>query len=293
MTDDYTTPNPPPPEDDSDSTRAGSPTPHQPRGRRELPRRGYENQPRPVNPPMPQPLTSEQQRPPRNVSSAKEQSARRTTAPPEVNAPRPRRRRLSKSDSGLYLPWWSLLILIIVAGVAAFGVLGFVLSLGGDPLGDQPAQVVIVTNANEPTAFNAGGGTGEDVPANALVITFTPGGVPTNEVIAPTPVPVADPTETPLPGVTSGCPLNALVTVTGTGTVGLSIRSQPRQGNNITSVAREGETLRIVGGPENSTGVDGATIEWCQIEGVDVDTPDRSGWAARSFLAEIGFEEGN
>lgn len=286
MTDDYTTPSPPP----DDNTRAGNPTSRN-RGRRELPRRGYENQPRPVNPPMPEPLTSEQQRPQRNISSAQEQSARRTSPPPDVNAPRSRKRRPSKSDSGLYLPWWSLLILILVAGVTAFAILGFVLSMGNDPLGDQPAQVVIVTNANEPTPFGAGSSSG-NLPSNALVITYTPGGVPTTEPLAPTPVPSADPTETPLPGVSTGCPRNALVTVTGTGNVGLSIRSQPRQGDNINGVAFEGETLRIVGGPENSTAVDGTLLEWCQVEGVDVDTPDRNGWAARTFLAEIGFEEG-
>lgn len=286
MTEDNTTQN----HSQPDSTRAGNSTSRN-RGRRELPRRGYENQPRPVNPPMPQPLTTEQQRPQRKISSAEEQSSRRTSPPPNVGAPRSRKRRLTKSESGLYLPWWSLLVLIIVAGITAFGLLGFVLSLGGDPLGDQPAQVVIVTNANEPTPFNASSGSG-NVPANAIVITITPGGVPTTEVIAPTAVPVADPTETPLPGVGSGCPRNALVTVTGTGGAGLLIRPQPRQGNEFNGRALENETLRIIGGPETSTGVDGSAIEWCEVEGVDVNTPDRTGWAARSFLAEVGFEEG-
>lgn len=274
----------------NDTTSAGRTTSSK-RPPRELPRRGYEDQPRPMNPPPPTPLTTEQPRQ-RPVSRLSDQSRRIPAPPPAAATPsvprRGRASRPSKRDSGLYLPWWSLLVLILIAGVVSFGLLFFVLSLGGQPLGDQPAQVVILTNQNEPTlqpVFDTSSG---DIPENAVIITFTPGGVPTDLVIAPTGAPTANPTETPLPGVTAGCPLNGLVAVIGTGDVGLSLRSEPRQGDNIQAVVRDGEQFRIVGGPETSTGVDGSVIEWCQVEGIEV--PSRSGWAARQFLADISVD---
>lgn len=288
MSDDQTVQN----NDPNEPTSAGRTTSSR-RPPRELPRRGYENQPRPMNPPPPTPLTTEQPRQ-RPVSRLSEQSRRAPAAPPPPTATpatprRGRSPRPSKGDSGLYLPWWSLLVLILVAGVISFGLLAAALNSGGTPPGDQPGQVVIVTNENEPTlqpVFDTNSG---EFPDNVLIVTFTPGGVPTNQVVAPTQVPNAEPTETPLPGVSSGCPLNALVSVTGTGEVGLSLRSEPRQGENIVAVIRDGEQFRIIAGPETSTStVDGSILEWCQIEGVDV--PSRNGWAARQFLAEITVE---
>ncbi|PJF43879.1 MAG: hypothetical protein CUN55_06835 [Phototrophicales bacterium] len=285
MTEDQTTQN----TSAQDTTSAGRTTPLK-RPPRELPRRGYEDQPRPMNPPPPTPLTTEQPRQ-RPVSRLSDQPRRVPSPPPAPAVPSVTRRgrspRLDKRDSGLYLPWWSLVILIVLAGAISFGLLFFVLSLGGNTLGDQPPQVVIVTNENEPTLQPVFASNGE-FPENALIITFTPGGVPSNQGVLPTSAPTALPTDTPLPGVSSGCPLNALVQVVGTGEVGLSLRSEPKQGNNILTVVRDGEQFRIVGGPETSTGIDGSVIEWCQIEGVDV--PSRLGWAARQFLAEITVE---
>ena len=272
---------------DDDSTRSGDSTAPQ-RRPRALPRRGYENQPRPMTPPPPEPLTVEQQRQRQQQTRPPAEPSFRTTSPPSGGRSRGRR-RATRGDSGLYLPWWSLLVLIIVAGVAAFGLLGFVMSLGSDPLGDQTPQVVIVTNPDDPTPFQ-NVGTGGELPPNTLLITVTPGGVPTSQIFAPSPVPQAEPTNTPAPGATTGCPLNAIVEVIDTEGVGLSIRSEPRQGDNILGVAIDFENMRIIGGPEYSTGVDGTQIEWCQIEGVDF--PARPiGWAARSFLIEVTFEE--
>ncbi len=288
MSDEQTTQN----SGSNDTTSAGRTTSSK-RPPRELPRRGYDDQPRPMNPPPPTPLTTEQPRQ-RPVSRLSDQPRRAPASPPPppsttpATARRGRRPRLTKSESGLYLPWWSLVILILIAGAVSFGFLFFVLSMGGDTLGDQPAQVVIVTNQNEPTlrpVFDTSSG---DLPSNVVILTFTPGGVPTNQVVDPTGAPTAEPTRTLLPGVSSGCPFNGLVQVVGTGDVGLSLRSVPRQGDNIEAVVRDGEQFRIVGGPETSSGVDGSVIEWCEVVGVDV--PTRTGWAARQFLAEITVE---
>jgi hypothetical protein len=76
-----------------------------------------------------------------------------------------------------------------------------------------------------------------------------------------------------------------VVEVVGTDGVPLIIREEPRQGDNIQSLAAVNERLRIIDGPQTSTAVDGSLLEWCKVEGVTV--PGRLGWAARQFLAEV------
>ncbi|NDJ85427.1 MAG: hypothetical protein GYB66_06045 [Chloroflexi bacterium] len=292
-----------------DATRANEAPPIHPKPR-ELPRRGYEGQPRPMNPPPPPPLsasgqaegpergwTSRRAEPPPVQPSVPKPTPAEPPPPREFQRPsarviddRPREpayrpRRQAKSDSGLYLPWWSLVILIVVAGGTAIALLMAVLNLGGGLIpGDQTPQVIVVTSALQ---GNTGGNTNPNnaAPGSAQ---FTPGGIPATQPVIQTAVPVAEPTETALPGVTTGCPLNTIVEVVGTGGVPLMIREEPRQADNQQSLAAEGEQLRIIGGPETSTAVDGSVLEWCQVEGVTV--PSRNGWAARQFLAEAPQE---
>jgi hypothetical protein len=190
--------------------------------------------------------------------------------------PRPPR---SKEDSGLYLPWWSLVILIVVVGAGAILLLLAALNFGESfVLGDQTPQVIVVTNALQ--ANNAAAQGGVNPPP-----VVTPGGVPPTAAPIASAVPTAEPSRTALPGVTTGCPLNGVMEVVGTAPVGLSIRSEPRQGNNILAVAQDGERFRIVGGPQNTTGVGGVSIEWCEVEGIT--NENRTGWAARQYLAEV------
>lgn len=268
-----------------DSTLGGEQTPIQ-RRPRELPRRGYEGQPRPMTPPPPPPVPPQQppqqrwtqqpyQEPPQQQPRV--HPAPVAPPPPRVQATPPR--RPSKSDSGLYLPWWSLVILIVAAGAGAFGLLYVVLNIGQGLIpGDQTPQVIVVTNALQPN-INTGG-------ASANPTAFvTPGGIPTVAIVAPTAVPFAAPTETSLPGVTTGCPLNQEVEVIGTGGLPLLIRTGPSQNDPIQGQAAEGERMRIVDGPQTTTGVDGIPIEFCKIEGITV--PSRLGWAAREYLGTV------
>lgn len=268
-----------------DSTLGGEPMPIQ-RRPRELPRRGYEGQPRPMTPPPPPPAPPPQQQQQRWTQPYQEPPHQQppvyqapvAAPPPRVAATPPR--RPSKSDSGLYLPWWSLLILVIVAGAGAFGLLYVVLNIGRGLIpGDQTPQVIVITNALQPN-INTGG-----VNANSTAIVTTPGGIPTVPIVAPTAVPFAEPTETALPGVTTGCPRNAQVEVIGTGGLPLLIRSGPSQNDPIQGQAAEGERMRIIDGPQTTTGVDGVPIEFCKIEGITV--PSRLGWAARQYLGII------
>ncbi len=272
------------PQPGSEPTRAGEPAPIQ-RRPRQLPRRGYEEQRRTMSPPPP-PLESQRMRgipteppPPLPPQQPPPRPVVRGNVPPVMMDPRPGPRRRSNRDSGLYLPWWSLVILVVVAGVSAFGLLWLVMNLGSGLIpGDQTPQVIVVTNAlpgNNPGVVGPAG----------VQPTAVPGSIPATSITVPSAVPAAQPTETSLPGVTQGCPLNATVEVVGTEGLPLLIRVGPSQVELVQAHAEEGEWLRIVGGPQTSTSVGGDELEWCQVEGVTV--PSRDGWAARQFLSII------
>lgn len=247
-----------------------------------MPRRGYEGQRR-MNPPSPQYTDSypSQSSPP---AAPPPPGPSRYTGPQRPVEAAPMRRvstaPRSKKDSGLYLPWWSLVVLILVVGGGAILLLAMVLNAGENfILGDQTPQVIVVTNAL------TGNVVGQPT-TNTTGQTFTtPGSVPPTAQLINTSVPTAQPTQTGIPGVTTGCPLGAIVEVVGTAPTGLSIRNEPQQGNNILSVAPDGEQFTIVGGPQTSVAVDGTSLEFCQVEGIT--NPDRAGWAARQYLAQI------
>jgi hypothetical protein len=138
-------------------------------------------------------------------------------------------------------------------------------------LADQTPQVIVVTseinlNPNPNTGVN-------DLP---------PGSVPTAAQIINTPIPQAQATPTTRPQSAAGCPRGVRVFVTGTQGVGLSIRSEPAQGQNIQYVAADGEFFVIIDGPQSSVGSDGSVIEWCKLQGANLTSVE--GWAAVDFL---------
>jgi hypothetical protein len=248
-----------------------------------MPRRGYEGQRR-MSPPPPAaapnyapPPSSPPAAPPPGPSRYGAAGQRPVEAAPVRIPPPPR----SKKDSGLYLPWWSLLVLILVVGGGAVLLLMFVLNAGENfVLGDQTPQVIVVTNALTGNTVGQPSNT-----TNVQPPVTTPGGVAPSAQPINTTVPTAAPTETNIPGVTTGCPIGAVVEVVGTAPTGLSIRSEPQQGQNILSVAPDGEQFTIVAGPQTSVAVDGTSLEFCQVEGIT--NTNRQGWAARQYLAEV------
>lgn len=223
----------------------------------EIPRRGYEGRRdsdatgsfRPVVPPASTPPMYDN-----------------PTIPPRSTGPLPgkpmppvRHGRRVPRDSGLYLPCWSLVILVLVVGAAAVGLMVFVLNLGSAALIDQTPQVIIVTSAIQPT---------EPV-FNALPTAIPQAQQPQDETL-----PTVEPTRTALPG---GCLLNQRVVVFGTGNVGLNLRSEPRRSAEAQFVAREGDVLQVVDGPQFFD-----DIEWCKVESIT--RPGQFGWASLEFL---------
>lgn len=265
---------PPPPSDAHDEpTRHSDATQPEPRPSGELPRRGYDDEPRRMKPPPP-PRRGKSQPPPPGIGSTSPNRA--AGGPPPRRTPPPQRPR-TKADSGLYLPWWSLLVLVGIVALGACGLIYAVAQYIDDPaIGDQNPRFVVVTQENFSGNNNQGAANGEFVP---------PGNVPPSAAPIQTSVPQANPTSTTSPDSAAGCPLNTLIEVTGTGGDGLLIREEPRQGDNIIAVARDGDRFFISSGPEQSIGVAGESIEWCQI--TDAEDESTTGWAAVDFMQVV------
>lgn len=187
---------------------------------------------------------------------------------PQPGTPPPPRRGRSGAraprDSGLYLPWWSLLILIGVVGLVAVGLLLLVANLSGAVLGEQTPQVIVVTSAIQAPIAGA---------AETRQPALSPGEIAT---AAPSPesedLPTPLPSRTPVPG---GCLLGEDVIVRGTGGVGLNLRDRP--GGEVAFIAKEGERMVVIDGPQIFN-----DIEWCQVRSVAQSSS--FGWASKEYI---------
>lgn len=180
--------------------------------------------------------------------------------PPAYPSPDPfpqrRRRRRSareRRDSSLYLPWWSLLVLVGVVALAALLALAGANLLGGQfaPGGETPI---------------------------VIVITATPTPLP-----SPTPPPT-HPLPTDVPGATAppeGEPLEPFVGATVQVLAEqLNIREGPGLGFEPQFLAPQGSRFRVIGGPQEAD-----NYVWWQVQYLD--NPDQQGWAAQEFLEVV------
>ncbi len=183
-----------------------------------------------------------------------------------------RRRATPPSESGLYLPWWSLVVMVGVVGALALGILLAVTTLVQPAaLGDQTPQVRVVTA--QPTLsqdFSASAGQAAAPPGAAAWPTPIPQLQPTATLPLPTPVP--SPTLPP-----GNFAVGVTVRVVGVETSGLNVRAAPGLEAQVRFQALEGETLVVTEGPQQ---VDG--FEWWRLEAPD--DPNRFGWAVRNYL---------
>lgn len=196
---------------------------------------------------------------PRRSTGTARQPLPQANVPPRVRsttgaAGKPKNKR----ESGLYLPWWSLLILVIFVGAAAVGAWAVVGYLGGNntPGGSTPMVVVITST------FTVG------PPATPTAIPAVAGAT------APPPLPTIAPTGTLPPGQFQ---VGATVKVVGVGEAGLNVRSSPGTDAVIKFRATENEEFKLLEQPQTASG-----IEWWFIQSASDET--RSGWASRDFL---------
>ncbi|MBN1248057.1 MAG: hypothetical protein JXC32_10400 [Anaerolineae bacterium] len=98
------------------------------------------------------------------------------------------------------------------------------------------------------------------------------------ETTTPTPVPTRGPTRTPESAQPDTIGVGARVLVVDTGNAGLSMRTEASTAGERVDVVQEGETLLVVGGPEEADG-----YTWWFVR--DELNSAREGWAVEDFLA--------
>lgn len=190
--------------------------------------------------------------------------------PPTVLAPRPerelrKRKPNDRSRNALYLPAWSVgLMLLLVFGITA-AIIMLVLTLGGRTgTGGEP-RVVIITA--EPT------GTLETQPTPAP--TLEDGQVQSFGIPLPT-FALEGPTLPPI--ILSPTPLSITIGATViVNSESLRIRPDPSLDNTENFYANEGDRFTVIGGPQQGSG-----LTWWQVQ--DTSDPSRTGWAAADYL---------
>ncbi len=208
-----------------------------------IPVRPEERQPRRPPPPPPEPVYSP---PPQYVIP---------TA--DVVEAEPKR---SPRESGLYFPWWSVVGMVVVAGLLSCGLWALVFSAGGDnPPGGRTPTFVITTATFGPTQAAT-------LPPTATTI---PTGAP------PTDAPTAT-----LPPSNIEIGIGVQVEIVGTGPQGLNMREGASTVYESVDVAKEGEIFVVQDGPQFGSG-----YEWWYI--VDPNNPDRAGWSVREYMQVI------
>ncbi len=193
------------------------------------------------------------------------------TPPPVYSPPRASRGKhgrqqrptaaVDRRDSGLYLPWWSLVIMLVFVGCAAVGALLVVNSIGNNAaVGGETPIVIVITST-----FTAG------PPAS-------PTSVPMPATITPTaPLPTIPPTASLPPG---NFAIGERVKVVGVGLSGLNVRSAPGIGSTIKFRASDDEQFVLKEGPQIAS-----SEEWWYIQ--DPNDENRGGWASRRFLTVL------
>jgi hypothetical protein len=244
-------------------------------------------QPPPASQPAPpeQPPSRPPARRPQDPGERRPSSSRRgyqpgvATPPPPYSAavqqpyPPPRRaarrRSVPPSESPLYLPWWSLLVMVAVVGAAAFGLM-FAFTQLSEPQvpGNQPPRVQLITA--QPTLS-------EEFAAGGAQPAFWPTPIPQLYPSPTVPLPTPIPSPTLPPGEFG---IGSEVQVVGVGSSGLNMRSEPGLEGTPRFLASEEDTFVIVDGPQT---VD--DLEWWRLE--DPNDPSRYGWAARNYLMAV------
>jgi hypothetical protein len=178
------------------------------------------------------------------------------------------RQRSKQNDSGWYLPWWSLILMVIVVGASALAFIYFIASFDQPQIpGNQTPSVREITS--QPTLSQDFASGGPALPSYPNP-TSIPQALPSPTVALPTPVP----SQTMPPGEFI---VGTRIQVVGVGSDGLNVRSTPGLDGAVNFQAYDDEIFVIVDGPQI---VDDR--EWWKLE--DPEDSYRGGWAVRNFL---------
>jgi hypothetical protein len=161
----------------------------------------------------------------------------------------------------MYLPWWSLLVMLAVVGGLSLGAFLVVNTMGGQAIPGGSTPLIVVITAT----FTVG------PPASESPIPVKPTLTPTRAL------PTIAPTASLPPGDVA---LGATIQIVGVGGSGLNVRSGPGKQFTAKFLAQEGEKYTVKDGPQTAS-----DEEWWFIE--DAANPNNAGWAARRFLQVV------
>ncbi len=199
-----------------------------------------------------------------------------------------RRRRTARErrDSGLYLPWWSLLIMLaVVAFFAAFLFMGLNL-LGGQfaPGGvtNTPIVLVITSTPTLPPTFTP------PPTLPAMLASPTVMGVPAVATAPPTDTPDGSPplilspvsTDIPQPDPSLALRIGATIAILGTEGAGLNVRSGAGVIYEVLFIAPEDSRYEVISGPLDADG-----FIWWQVR--NLEDPNNLGWGVADFMAVV------
>lgn len=217
-------------------------------------------------PSTPTPPQVRRVRPPRPAQQAVPQPQPRTGKRGSARARR---------DSGLYLPLWSIALMLFVV-IAIAGVLALLaFSLGGNTP-EQKAPIVIVSSpipTERPASFPA-------VPSSPTIPPDVDPGLGGDAGIIQGPLSLSGPTLVPVEISPTPKPLTVgdQVTVIDVGADKLNIRDVAGvTGSEVVFRADEGTLFTVIGGPVQADG-----LTWWQVQ--DPTAPSLSGWAASNYL---------
>lgn len=204
---------------------------------------------------------------------------------PQTDATMPHRRLPDEplppepESSGLYVPWWGfVLVILAVAGITC-GLWGvFLINRGGAATSIGPTPTIVFVVITPTATLGAGPG--------PVVITSTP--------------PAAGPTVAPQGGITPTSPagstappgsattaapsvpiaLGLTIQVSGTEGDGLTVRQGPGKDFTSVFVANEGDKFVVKDGPRQANG-----FTWWYI--VDPADQNRFGWAVQDFMRVV------
>jgi hypothetical protein len=198
-------------------------------------------------------------------------------APPSPAAVRRAQRRVQrKSDSGLFLPAWSVLAMIVVTLAVAGVIIAVVVSMGGGmPDSGEPRVMIITAVPSEtpmvqPTQPIPGG---VALPDSNAAAAGTPGALPTFALDGPL-LPTVAVTSAP-----QRIEVGSRVVIINVGASRLNVRQSAGTTASVLFQANVNDTFDIIGGPE-TTNVSGNTLTWWQLRGVN--NPTQIGWAVEN-----------
>lgn len=193
---------------------------------------------------------------------------------PPTAPPRPEKRKRQnappRAANPLYLPLWSVALMLLLSFCATFSIISAVLLLGGNsPPGGDP-RVVIIT-ANPSPTFDAQAAPTATPTSNLLPSNSQPGTVPTFALEGPTLPPV----------ILSPTPVSIAVGQTVLVTEDqVRLRATPGLDGELISYLAISTRFTVIGGPQQASG-----LTWWQVE--DPTQPLVRGWVAADYLQPL------